>query len=70
MTYHSISEYLIAKNNYEQTPLRVIDGRMFDVIDGKEIEIFSLEKPHYEHLTISNPDKQNINTGCVSTKNK
>lgn len=71
MIYHSISDYLFAKNIFEQTPLRIdSSGRIFSFVDGEWIVGADFDKPHYEHETLSNPDKSNISTGCISAKNK
>lgn len=75
MIYHSITDYLIAKNNYEQASARITpDGKMFVLVNDKWFSMNEYSqhntKPEYQPFPKINPDKQNISSGYISTKTK
>lgn len=71
MIFHSIQDYLIARNNWEQTPMRITpDGKVFSCVDGNWLEGCNWDKPRYEYRCLDNPDKQNINTGVIPHKQR
>lgn len=64
MIYHSISQYLEAKNDYLNTSGKIICGEGFYYVDGKLIPDKEYLKynslPTFEPIPRENIDKQNI----------
>jgi hypothetical protein len=65
--YHDISDYIQAKENYRNTPGKIIDGVGYYIVDGnlvsEEEYRANNSKPRYEPPMLENPDGQNISKG-------
>lgn len=73
MIHHHISDYLQAKQKYENTTFSVINGDRFYVINGELIPekkyLLSVGGvPRYEHPLPDNADGKNYGSGIVPYK--
>lgn len=69
MIFHSISDYLIPRYQWKQTPITITpDGKVFSFINGEWKEGMDFDKPIYQRIPPSNPDGKFLNLGVVPRK--